>query len=371
METPRPTLSPSMGSSKPPPAASFDSIVHAYTGLVLDAARRAGIPKRDAPDIAQHVFWKLHEAMGRGLDTSVSPVGWLRRTTYTIARDHLKLARNARELVTEDVDLPDSAPDPEQLLAAKDAYEVLDELSPEHRMVLAMSMDGMPMSEIADILGIPVPTGYSRLAAARRAFERALAKREGSGEAAVMPLAVWEVGPVVALGWEPPSAPPGFAEEILRRLAAVLGTGATGGARADVVRARGLVLTRAQVAAGVLVCVLAGAGLHALLAQPAPSAVTAVRERVTAAEPTPAPSMLVAPTSLARPETQEPSAPVVSNGKREDEAELIRRARFALRRRDATTALALLAKVKSPRFTAQRDAAREDALVLQGDAGEP
>jgi len=94
-------------------------------------------------------------------------------------------------------------------------------------------------------------------------------------------------------------------------------------------------------------------------------------ERVTAAEPTPAPSMLVAPTSLARPETQEPSAPVVSNGKRDDEAELVRRARFALRRGDATTALALLAKVKSPRFTAQRDAAREDALMLQGDAGEP
>jgi hypothetical protein len=252
-------------------------------------------------------------------------------------------------------------------MAAKDAYEVLDELSPEHRIMLAMSMDGMSMSEIAEILGIPIPTGYSRLAAARRAFQRALAKREGTGEAAVAPLATWELGALVALGSEPPSAPPGFADEILRRLAAVLGTRANGGAPARAAHARGLVLTRAEVAAGVLVCVLAGAGLHALFAPRAP-VVSAIPERVTEAEPMATPSVSVAPTSVAAADTQPRSAPIVRNDKHEDEAELVREARFALRRRDATRALALLAGVKSPRFAAQRDAAREDALALQGDA---
>ena len=94
---------PPMGSpssSRRPVADVFTVLVRTHTRLVRLAAWQAGAPERDLADVAQEVFLRLSHAIDRGLDTSAPVDGWLCRTTYTVTRDRLKLARYAREEVS-------------------------------------------------------------------------------------------------------------------------------------------------------------------------------------------------------------------------------------------------------------------------------
>ena len=65
-------------------------------------------------------------------------------------------------------------------------WSLLDELDEAKREVFAMAeLDELTVPEIAEILEIPLNTAYSRLRAARQAFEAALSRRnaqlEGQG----------------------------------------------------------------------------------------------------------------------------------------------------------------------------------------------
>ena len=183
----------SVGMGFPPPARSpappisgvlFAVLVRAYSPYIRRMARDAGIPAADLDDVNQEVLCALHKAVGRGLNVAHPLNEWLQTTTYRIARARLRLARHARELVTEEgeIDPADEGPSPEICVETmgvrRMVLELLDELPHEQRLVLAMSdIDEMPMRVIAEVLEIPEGTGYSRLRAARRAFESAWARR--------------------------------------------------------------------------------------------------------------------------------------------------------------------------------------------------
>ena len=176
-----------MGSSSPPPpppppvvGETFESLARGNVSRVRRLVRRAGVPEADEKDVIQEVFLALHLAIGRGLNVSTPLRSWLKKTTYRIARDHLNQACNARELLTDEGEIEPrlEGPSPEENMEAIDVRHLVDELLsklPTHlRLVLVMSdADDMPMSEIAEILEIPVGTGYSRLRAARREFASA------------------------------------------------------------------------------------------------------------------------------------------------------------------------------------------------------
>jgi RNA polymerase sigma-70 factor (ECF subfamily) len=286
METSVETLSTGMGPPSPPRrtvADSFTPLVRAHTRLVRLAAWQAGTIESDLSDVVQDVFLKLAVAIDGGLDVSAPLDAWLRRTTYTVTRDRRKLARNAREKVsiTGDVDPEGRAPNPEEKMQMVDVHRlvnaVLDELPHDQRIVLVMSdMGEMPMSEIAEDLGIPVGTGYSRLRAARKAFEERFTEKQASGQMAMLPFALWSVSDAVSAARSAPAAPPGFEDDVVARVAAKLAAGlvgtaaaAAGGgaAAARVVTAgaakAGVVLTGVQIAAGITVAMIAGAVLHA------------------------------------------------------------------------------------------------------------
>jgi RNA polymerase sigma-70 factor (ECF subfamily) len=72
---------------------------------------------------------------------------------------------------------------PEQELADNQSRQrleaLLDELDLDRRAVFVMfEIDGMPCEEIAQLLGVPVGTVYSRLHAARKEFQRALVRMQ-------------------------------------------------------------------------------------------------------------------------------------------------------------------------------------------------
>ena len=53
----------------------------------------------------------------------------------------------------------------------------LDSLGPERRSLLTLfEIEGLPCAQIAELLGVPVGTVHSRLAAARAQFRRALTR---------------------------------------------------------------------------------------------------------------------------------------------------------------------------------------------------
>ncbi len=60
---------------------------------------------------------------------------------------------------------------------------MLGEIEPPKREVLILvEVDGMTVPEVSEALEIPLNTAYSRLRAARLAFEAALAQRLARGE---------------------------------------------------------------------------------------------------------------------------------------------------------------------------------------------
>jgi RNA polymerase sigma-70 factor (ECF subfamily) len=250
--------------SPPPPVAgeTFESLVRANASRVRRLVRRARVPEADAKDVIQEVFLALHLAIGRGLDASTSLHEWLRKITYRIARDRLRLAYNARELLTEEgeIEAQDEGASPEEHMQRIDVRhlvgEVLDELPPHLRLVLVMSdADEMPMSEIAEILEIPAGTGYSRLHAARREFARAWKRRceeQAPHTAAhgIAPFLLFAAGELCDLESEPANLG-GFEDQVWNRLIEALGpglsgpgagpaVGATAAAAADRRRGRGL-----------------------------------------------------------------------------------------------------------------------------------
>jgi RNA polymerase sigma-70 factor (ECF subfamily) len=76
----------------------------------------------------------------------------------------------------------DRGPAPDQQLARREAaravVEILDEMDAEKREVFAlMEVEQLSAPEVAELLGVPLNTIYSRLRLARARFEQALARR--------------------------------------------------------------------------------------------------------------------------------------------------------------------------------------------------
>jgi RNA polymerase sigma-70 factor (ECF subfamily) len=289
-----------MGSSsppRPPPVAgeTFESLARGNASRVRRLARRAGVRAADENDVIQEVLLALHLAVKRGLDVSTSLRAWLRTTTYRIARDRLMLASIARELLTGEGEIQpqDEGPSPEESMQRIDVRhlvaEVLDDLPTHLRLVLVMSdADEMPMSEIVEVLEIPVGTGYSRLRVARREFAVAWKKRCAGQEPdvagyGVAPFLLFDAGALFDLEHQVPEVPGGFEDQVWNRLVEALGPAlAQGGAGAPdhatptAAAAKGAAvaagkiaavqLTATQIALGVVASALAGAGLYVLIA---------------------------------------------------------------------------------------------------------
>lgn len=337
----------------------FRTLVHAYTSFVARTARRMGVPLRDVADVVQEVFRKLAGAMDRGLDVSVPLYRWLERTTCNTAINHLKRAHNAREKLVGDAaaaNTPDPVPNPEEHGMKIDVHEqvdaTLDMLSHEHRTILVMSdMQEMPMSEVAKILEIPESTGYSRLYAARRAFKAAWDERRKSGLRCVAPFALWEARDLIHAERSIPPAAPELVAEVQRGLGEALGPARPGE----------VPVSRGQLAAFGAAAMLVGAGLHALLASPArPPSLAADPATVPLVAPPVTIETALVPVSF----SAAPVAPSASASAPQDaelsDLMLLDRATAAYRR-DPEHALALLAKVKDPRFGEQRDRLRRQA----------
>ncbi len=134
----------------------------------------------DALDVVQDVFLRWSRQCTR--DLPEQPRGWLRRATLNRAMDLLR-ARESRRRVAGDARQstlepasPDAAADLDALRAEIQA--VLAELTDAQRAVLiAKVYDEMTFAEIAEELGVAVPTAKTHYLRAVRAVRDRLKRR--------------------------------------------------------------------------------------------------------------------------------------------------------------------------------------------------
>jgi RNA polymerase sigma-70 factor (ECF subfamily) len=144
--------------------------------FVLRVLVGLGVDPLDADDVAQDVFVVAHRRRA-AFDTRRPLRAWL----YGIAR---RLARNRRRRRRLDGsgELPAATTgDPERAVARAEALRIalscLDKMSARLRETFVLAeLECMDAPTIAELLGLPINTVYSRLRLGRQRFEAALAE---------------------------------------------------------------------------------------------------------------------------------------------------------------------------------------------------
>lgn len=190
-----PALPAQRGTFRPPADAplTFSAIYRTYFDFVWSSVRRLGVGEESVDDVVQEVFVIIHSRL-HTLQQPDSLRSWVygvvRRTASGYHRTRRAKAAHGLEVEIIDETLPATSLNPFEESARNDKLELLGKLlnglDDSKREVFALAeIHEMTVPEIAQALEIPLNTAYSRLHAARQAFERALARhtaREKRGD---------------------------------------------------------------------------------------------------------------------------------------------------------------------------------------------
>jgi RNA polymerase sigma-70 factor (ECF subfamily) len=159
--------------------------------LVWRNLRRLGVPEAAIEDAAQDVFLVVHRRLPE-FEGRSSLRTWIFGIVLRVAARH---RRKARGVAVRETPIPSelghalSAPAHEgpfertlHRQATDFLHRVLEQLDDEKRALLVMvDLEQTSVAEAAEALEINLNTGYSRLRAARRAFEAELSRLMGEG----------------------------------------------------------------------------------------------------------------------------------------------------------------------------------------------
>jgi RNA polymerase sigma-70 factor (ECF subfamily) len=159
-----------------------EAIHGVHAGFVWACLARLGVREADRPDVLQEVFIVVHRRRFAYHESGrIRP--WLYRICEKLVRNYGRKAHRRREhAVAEIPDPGTTACDPERAASLREARAeaeaILAGLDPRKRAVFVMfELEAMDCTAIAETLGIPVGTVYSRLSKARREVRRALEAR--------------------------------------------------------------------------------------------------------------------------------------------------------------------------------------------------
>lgn len=163
------------------PAARFEAIYDEHFDFVWRSLRRMGVPEASAEDAAQDVFLVVHRRL-QDFEGRSSLRTWLFGIALRVARSHRRrIARKGKHEplpadVVSDGELPEDTVQRRRAAAFLDQF--LDGLDQDKRAVFVLAeLEQMTAPEIEAALGVKLNTVYSRLRAARKAFEAAVARQ--------------------------------------------------------------------------------------------------------------------------------------------------------------------------------------------------
>ena len=172
---------------------SFDSIYEQYFDFVWASTRRLGVRPSALDDVVQEIFVVIHSRL-HTLQQPAALRSWIysiaRRTVSTYHRAQRVRDSSGAELVAQAHWQASSPPTPldvsEQNAQVKLLFNLMESLDSDKREIfLLVEVEQLTVPEAAEVLEIPLNTAYSRLRAARQAFETAHARhvlmREAGG----------------------------------------------------------------------------------------------------------------------------------------------------------------------------------------------
>lgn len=166
---------------------AFAEVYREFATVVWRNLRRLGVPEPLIEDAVQDVFLVIHRRLSE-FEGRSSMRTWIFGIVLRVASRHRQRARDDAERASpvpsallEALQAP-SGHGPHELLVQRQASEllqqVLAELEEDKRAMLVMvDLEQTTVIEAAEALEININTAYSRLRAARRAFEELLERR--------------------------------------------------------------------------------------------------------------------------------------------------------------------------------------------------
>lgn len=156
--------------------------------FVMNTARRCGLSDADAEDVTQQVFLVLQRRL-HSLHSPDSLRPWLvavtRKTARALRAERAGLQEEPPYNDFGDIEDDFPLPDEQVLLAERkrELYNLVETIESSRRIVFVLHvLDELPMSEVAQTLGIPVPTAYNRLRLARYELQEAIHRKQIADE---------------------------------------------------------------------------------------------------------------------------------------------------------------------------------------------
>lgn len=156
------------------------AVFREHAPYVWRVLRRLGVHEADIEDVCQEVFIVVHRRLAT-FEHRSSVRTWLHGICVRVASDHRRKRRTkpeADELTEQQAEV---APSQVEALAEHEARQLLDSLldrlDDNKRAVFVLyEIEQVSMQEVADAVDCPLQTAYSRLHAARREIEAAIAE---------------------------------------------------------------------------------------------------------------------------------------------------------------------------------------------------
>lgn len=168
------------GSAAPPRELTAAALFEEHASFAWRVLRRLGVADADADDACQEVFLTVHRRL-HAFEGRSSPRTWIYGICIRVASDWRNRAATRREVA--------SAKPPDRLVEATQVGDValreartlldriLDGLDDDKRAAFVLyEIEELSLKELAAAIGCPLQTAFSRLQAARREVEAALAR---------------------------------------------------------------------------------------------------------------------------------------------------------------------------------------------------
>jgi RNA polymerase sigma-70 factor, ECF subfamily len=168
-------------SRAPDDAAGFAALYAEHFQFVWRCLRGLGVATAQLEDAAQDVFVVVHQRL-HTFEGSASLRTWIFGIVRRIAYRYRRGATRKPGGATPDEEAPTSEPGPHERIQDVQAATFVDEfvskLDDRKREVFVLGvLEGLTVPEVAEAVGIPLNTAYTRLRRARAEFRKALSER--------------------------------------------------------------------------------------------------------------------------------------------------------------------------------------------------
>jgi RNA polymerase sigma-70 factor (ECF subfamily) len=160
---------------------SFADIFRDHAPYLWRALLGLGVRQADVDDVCQEVWLVVHRRLREFDGRAVR--SWLYAICLRVASEYRRSARIRRELVVAEVPETVALPGQHTSLSAREDWlallRVLDELDEQKRNAFVLyEIEELSLREVAEIVGCPLQTAYSRVNAARSQVQARFASKE-------------------------------------------------------------------------------------------------------------------------------------------------------------------------------------------------